>query len=48
MTGGLTADGVSKDVDVFDPQSENWSKGLAVPGMPMNANGLAAFRAEKT
>lgn len=48
VTGGLTADGVSKDVDVFDPQSQKWTKGPSVPGMPMNGNGLAAFGAEKS
>lgn len=44
VTGGLTPDGaISKDVDIFDVKSQKWSKGPAVPGMPMNGNGLAAY-----
>jgi len=49
VTGGLTAEGsISKEVDVYDLKSEEWSKGPEIPGMPMNGNGLASIGAEGT
>ncbi|HWL07434.1 MAG TPA: DUF1668 domain-containing protein [Planctomicrobium sp.] len=48
VTGGLTPEGaISRDVDVFDTQTQTWSKGPAIPGMPMNGNGLASYSTEK-
>jgi N-acetylneuraminic acid mutarotase len=43
VIGGLLgAGGISNDTDVFDLQSQAWSKGPPVPGTPMAANGVAA------
>ncbi|HEY5313692.1 MAG TPA: kelch repeat-containing protein, partial [Pirellulales bacterium] len=45
--GGLQSQGgISKQVDVFDIESQSWSKGPDIPGMPMNGNGIAACTSE--
>jgi N-acetylneuraminic acid mutarotase len=33
---GLSADGMQKAVNIFDPKSATWSEGAPVPGMEMN------------
>lgn len=49
VDGGLLAKGgISKEVDVFDPPSQQWSKGPEIPGMVMNGSGLAACSSGKS
>jgi N-acetylneuraminic acid mutarotase len=43
LIGGLTPDDeISDKVYFFDPRTEKWSDGPAIPGMPANGNGIAA------
>jgi N-acetylneuraminic acid mutarotase len=44
--GLLSKGGISNETDVFDIESQTWSKGPAIPGMPMNGNGMAACTTE--
>lgn len=49
VTGGLKSKGgITKEVAVFDPKSQNWSSAPEIPGFPMNGNGLAACATDKS
>lgn len=49
LIGGLTADGdISDETHVYDPVSESWSLGPAVPGISANGNGIAGCITQNT
>jgi hypothetical protein len=45
--GLLSTEGISSDVDIYNPAKKEWSKGSKIPGMPFNGNGIAACVAGK-
>lgn len=46
VTGGLIDGGMTSETDIFDLDTQSWSRGPAIPGSKFNAIGMAACNLE--